>query len=88
MSTPNWKHIFERTAAEPISDDPVEALEAVLKGVTKAISLAKRKQFDKAQAALESALFTGSIILEVDTFRDAELSARGEHEGNYPSWAR
>ncbi len=83
---------LEATALEAATsaDDLVKDMEDVKDQIDKAIALAKRKQFDKAQDAFESALFSGSTILQADFFREAEVVEQGEGEGevDYPPWAR
>jgi len=51
--------------------------------------LYSRKQFAKAQAALDNAGSTINVILMDDMFRDAEIIEEGEAlESDYPQWAR
>jgi hypothetical protein len=71
-----------------VPKDIVEALEMVRDDVQKAITLAKRGQFAKAQDTLESALGTGNLMLQDGMFQDADDAKKLEDTsgGDQPSW--
>lgn len=78
--------VLEGTA---VPGDIVEALEMMQDDVQKAIALAKRGQFGKAQDAFESALSTGNVVLQEEMFRDVDDAKKLEdrHGGSgQPSW--
>ena len=71
-----------------VPGDLIEALEMVQDDMQKAIALAKRGQFAKAQDALEGALSTGNVLLQEEMFRDADDAQKLEDRGGsgQPSW--
>ena len=77
--------VLEGTA---VPGDIVEALEMVQDDVQKAIALAKRGQFGKAQDALEGALSTGNVLLQEEMFQDADdaQKLKDTSGGDQPSW--
>lgn len=78
-------------ALEAASEGDLEdSLSGILEDVARAVQFAKRKQFAKAQSALEIAMAAAGAMVDDDAFNNADLSERAEAESGsgYPSWAR
>ena len=78
-------------ALEAASEGDLEdSLNGILEDVARAVQFAKRKQFAKAQSALEIAMAAAGSMVDDDAFNNADLSERAEAEAGsgYPSWAR
>ena len=78
-------------ALEAASEGDLEdALNGILEDVARAVQFAKRKQFAKAQSALEIAMAAAGSMVDDDAFNNADLSEKAEAEAGsgYPSWAR